>query len=69
MCTVARCLQRYLACQLQVRNGDHPGVMLHTYRLGSMTCLAGDIIGEYSFDHTLTVGERVIFEDMITTLW
>lgn len=35
-----------------------------TYRLGSQTCLAGDIIGEYSFDTPLNVGDRLIFEDM-----
>jgi carboxynorspermidine decarboxylase len=29
-----------------------------------MTCLAGDIIGDYSFDQPLKVGDRVIFEDM-----
>jgi carboxynorspermidine decarboxylase len=39
--------------------------MAHTYRLGGLTCLAGDVIGDYSFDHQLQLGERVIFEDMI----
>lgn len=34
------------------------------YRLSSYTCLAGDIIGDYSFDHEIQVGERLIFEDM-----
>lgn len=36
----------------------------HTYRLGGMTCLAGDVIGDYSFDHPLQVGDRLIFDDM-----
>lgn len=36
----------------------------YTYRLGSQTCLAGDIIGEYSFDAPLSIGNRLIFEDM-----
>lgn len=35
-----------------------------TYRLGGHTCLAGDIIGEYSFDMPLTVGDKLIFSDM-----
>ena len=36
-----------------------------TYRLGGNTCLAGDIMGDYSFDKPLEVGDRVIFEDQI----
>ncbi len=35
-----------------------------TYRLGGPTCLAGDIIGEYSFDQPLGEGDRLVFEDM-----
>ena len=35
-----------------------------TYRLGGNTCLAGDIIGDYSFEHELSEGERLIFGDM-----
>ena len=42
-----------------------PGELLHDYLLGGTTCLAGDVIDEYSFDHPLTVGQRVIFDDMI----
>lgn len=41
-----------------------PGERAHTYRLGGMTCLAGDVIGEYSFDRPLQVGDRLLFEDM-----
>lgn len=36
----------------------------YTYRLGSQTCLAGDMIGEYSFDEPLKIGDTLIFEDM-----
>jgi carboxynorspermidine decarboxylase len=36
-----------------------------TYRLGGMTCLAGDFIGDYSFDEPLKVGDSLIFDDMI----
>jgi len=49
----------------EVRGAGEPGQMAHTYRLGGLTCLAGDVIGDYSFDHQLQLGERVIFEDMI----
>ncbi len=36
----------------------------HTYRLGGLTCLAGDIIGDYSFDKPLKAGDRLVFCDM-----
>jgi carboxynorspermidine decarboxylase len=49
----------------EVRNADHPGVKPHGYRLGGASCLAGDVIGDYSFDEPLEIGARVIFEDMI----
>ncbi|MCR4639314.1 carboxynorspermidine decarboxylase [Ruminococcus sp.] len=35
-----------------------------SYRLGSQTCLAGDVIGEYSFDQPLHIGDRLVFGDM-----
>jgi len=41
-----------------------PGEKSHTYRLGGLTCLAGDVIGDYSFDRPLQVGDRLVFEDM-----
>ncbi len=36
----------------------------HTYRLGGMTCLAGDVIGDYSFEAPLVPGQRLMFDDM-----
>ncbi len=36
-----------------------------TYKLTGNTCLAGDVIGDYSFDEPLKVGDQIIFEDMI----
>ena len=36
-----------------------------TYRLGGVSCLAGDYLSEYSFENELTVGDRVILKDMI----
>lgn len=41
-----------------------PNEKAHTYRLSSATCLAGDIIGDYSFDDELVEGDRLAFEDM-----
>lgn len=36
----------------------------HTYRLGGPTCLAGDVIGDYSFPRALRVGDTLVFDDM-----
>jgi carboxynorspermidine decarboxylase len=35
------------------------------YRLGGLTCLAGDYVGDYAFDQPLNVGDRVVFNDMM----
>ncbi len=40
------------------------GEMPYTYRLGAPTCLAGDIIGDYSFEKPLNIGDKLIFTDM-----
>lgn len=40
------------------------GEKKYTYRLGGPTCLAGDIIGDYSFDQPLQEGDKLIFYDM-----
>lgn len=37
----------------------------HIYRLGGCSCLSGDFMGRWQFDHDLQIGENVIFEDMI----
>lgn len=36
----------------------------YTYRLGGQTCLAGDVIGDYSFDNPLQIGDKLVFLDM-----
>jgi carboxynorspermidine decarboxylase len=41
-----------------------PNELAHTYRLGGMTCLAGDVIGDYSFAQPLHIGQRLMFDDM-----
>ena len=46
---------------------EHSGLpckKTYTYRLAGPTCLAGDVIGDYAFDATLQVGDRLRFEDM-----
>jgi len=45
-------------------DGGKPGEYSYTYRLGGLTCLAGDIIGDYSFRKPLKSGDRVVFCDM-----
>lgn len=47
-----------------VRGAGEQGEKAHHFRLGGGTCLAGDVIGDYSFDAPLRPGDRVIFEDM-----
>ncbi len=49
----------------EIRGADEPFKKEYTYRLGGNTCLAGDIIGDYSFDKKLQVGDKIILEDMI----
>lgn len=47
-----------------LRDSEEAGELPFTYRLSSRTCLAGDIIGDYSFDHEIQIGDRLVFEDM-----
>lgn len=44
--------------------GFAAGEKPYTYRLSSMTCLAGDVIGDYSFEKPVQIGDRLIFADM-----
>ena len=48
----------------EIIGGDEPGKKKHTYRLGGLTCLAGDVLGDYSFDQPLKVGDRLSILDM-----
>jgi carboxynorspermidine decarboxylase len=41
-----------------------PGEFPHTYRLAGNTCLAGDVIGDYSFPEPLQIGRQLVFTDM-----
>ena len=47
-----------------LKDSKEPGEKAYTYRLSSYTCLAGDIIGDYSFDGEIKIGDTLYFEDM-----
>ena len=51
--------------RVEVRGAGEAGEKKYSYRLGGNTCLAGDIMGDYSFDKPLEIGDKVIFEDQI----
>jgi carboxynorspermidine decarboxylase len=44
--------------------GDEPGKLPHTYSLGGISCLAGDVFGDYSFAAPLKPGDRLVMTDM-----
>jgi carboxynorspermidine decarboxylase len=48
----------------KIVNSGEPGERKYTYRLTGLTCLSGDVIGDYSFDKPLSRGDRLIFLDM-----
>ena len=47
-----------------LRHGFEAGEKPYTYRLSSNTCLTGDIIGDYSFEKPVEIGDKLYFEDM-----
>jgi len=49
----------------EVRGAGEAGEKKHNYRLAGNTCLAGDIMGDYSFDTPLQIGDKIIFEDQM----
>jgi carboxynorspermidine decarboxylase len=49
----------------KVLNASDPVFGKPTYRLGGQTCLAGDFVGDYSFDNPLKIGDKVVFDDMM----
>ncbi|MDQ7031273.1 MAG: carboxynorspermidine decarboxylase [Desulfonauticus sp.] len=48
----------------QIIGAEEPFILPYTYRLGGITCLAGDIIGDYSFHYPLKIGQKLVFTDM-----
>lgn len=61
-CHMPDCLE--MPYRPDIRGAGQPGELAHTYRLGGGTCLAGDVISDYSFSAPLQPGQRLIFEDM-----
>ncbi len=47
-----------------IRGAGAPGEKPFTYRLGGVSCLAGDVIGDYAFDTPLDIGSKLVFLDM-----
>jgi carboxynorspermidine decarboxylase len=47
-----------------IMGSGKPGEKKHTYRIAGPTCLAGDVMGDYSFDRLLARGDRLVFTDM-----
>jgi carboxynorspermidine decarboxylase len=66
-CHMPDCLE--MPYDPEVRSAEHvdmeKAVESKTYRLGGNSCLSGDFMGSWLFDHELEIGEEVIFEDMI----
>ncbi len=62
-CHMPDCLE--MPYQPAVRGARMDGSGPYVYRLGGNSCLSGDYMGVWSFDHPLQVGERIVFEDMI----
>ena len=62
-CHLPDCLE--MPYQPVVRGARMDGEGPYVYRLGGNSCLSGDYMGLWSFDHPLQVGNRVVFEDMI----
>jgi carboxynorspermidine decarboxylase len=48
----------------EVEGSGLPGQKAYTYRFGGPTCLSGDVIGDYSFDAPLQIGDQIVFHDM-----
>ncbi|MEM9456008.1 MAG: carboxynorspermidine decarboxylase [Myxococcota bacterium] len=48
----------------QIVGAGEPGQRPHTVRLGGPSCLAGDVIGDYSFDQPVRVGDKLVLLDM-----
>lgn len=66
-CHMPDCLE--MPYNPEVRGAETVGLDLATepccYRLGGNSCLSGDFMGSWKFDHELKIGEQLVFEDMI----
>jgi carboxynorspermidine decarboxylase len=48
----------------EIVGAGKPGEKAYSYQLAGPTCLAGDVIGDYSFDEALAIGDKLVFCDM-----
>ncbi len=48
----------------RILGAGEPGTYAYDYRLGGSTCLAGDVIGDYSFREPLIIGQKIVLLDM-----
>lgn len=62
-CHMPDCLE--MPYKPAIRGAVNPTNGLPTYRIGGNSCLSGDFMGDWSFDHELNIGDKVVFEDMI----
>ena len=62
---VLKCLTIQPSVMLNLLTEDGSAKGEYTYRLGANSCLSGDWMGSWTFDHALQVGENIIFEDML----
>jgi carboxynorspermidine decarboxylase len=49
----------------KITGAGMPNEKAFTYKIGGNSCLAGDVIEEYSFDNEVKAGDRLVFEDML----
>lgn len=63
-CHMPDCLEMPYKPRIRGAHFD-PKEGLPTYRMGGSSCLSGDFVGEWSFDKPLSIGDKIIFEDMI----
>jgi len=61
-CHLPDCLE--MPYRPEITDASEPGVKPYTYRIGGPSCLAGDVLGDWSFDRPLKPGDRLAFEDM-----
>ncbi|MDO4780593.1 MAG: carboxynorspermidine decarboxylase [Bacteroides sp.] len=62
-CHMPDCLE--MPYQPAIRGAEKGNTGKYVYRMGGNSCLSGDYIGDWSFDKELSVGDRIVFEDMI----
>jgi len=51
--------------RVDIQGAKEPNKLAHTYRLAGNTCLAGDIMGDYSFKEPLKIGDKIVFKDQM----